>query len=143
MPATTSTTLLATTTFGTSAGNYDGSSTSFNGDKVKGDGYYGFSDGVHTVQTRVTAFVGTLKIQGSLQKDPASTDWVDINLREADGSYSATADGLISEVTTLSQQYTTATSESRVYNLKGNFVWIRANISSFTAGTINTVQLAN
>ena len=22
----------------------------FNGDKVKGDGYYGFSDGVHTVQ---------------------------------------------------------------------------------------------
>ena len=40
-------------------------SASFNGDKVKGDGYYGFSDGVHTVPNRVTSFVGTLKIQGN------------------------------------------------------------------------------
>ena len=94
------------------------------------------------MQWRVTDIVGTIKIQGSLVQDPAETDWVDVDLREADGSYSATADGLISEVTTTSQAYTTATSESRVYNLKGNFVWIRANVSSFTAGTINTVQLA-
>ena len=79
MPATTSITLLPTTTFGTSAGNYDGSSAAFNGDKVKGDGYYGFSDGVHTTQTRVTALVGTVKIQGTLVKDPANTDWVDID----------------------------------------------------------------
>jgi hypothetical protein len=143
MATTTTVTLIPTTTHGTAVGNYNGSSASFSSDKVKGDGYYGFSDGMHTVAWRVSDFVGTVKIQGSLAQDPASTDWVDINLREADGSYSATADGLISEVTTLSQQYTTATSESRVYNLKGNFVWIRANISSFTAGTINTVQLAN
>ena len=62
MPATTSVTLLPTTTFGTEAGNYDGTSAAFNGDKVKGDGYYGFSDGVHTTQTRVTSLVGTVKI---------------------------------------------------------------------------------
>ena len=142
MATTTTVTLLPTTTYGTATGNYDGSSASFSSDKVKGDGYYGFSDGLHTVQWRVTDIVGTIKIQGSLVQDPAETDWVDIDLREADGSYSATADGLISEVTTTSQAYTTATSESRVYNLKGNFVWIRANVSSFTAGTINTVQLA-
>jgi len=124
MPATTSTTLLATTTFGTSAGNYDGSSTSFNGDKVKGDGYYGFSDGVHTVQTRVTAFVGTLKIQGSLQKDPASTDWVDINdIVIGDGS--------------------TAITNSYFNNFTGNFVWIRVTVSDFTAGTINNIYMAH
>ena len=51
MPATTTVTLLTTTTFGTSAGNYDGSSATFDSDKVKGDGYYGFADGVHTIQT--------------------------------------------------------------------------------------------
>ena len=142
MATTTTVTLLPTTTFGTSTGNYDGSSASFSSDKVKGDGYYGFSDGLHTVSWRVVDFVGTVKIQGSLAKDPAETDWVAIDLREADGNFSATADGLISEVTTTSQVYTTATTENRVYNIKGNFVWIRANISGFTAGTINTIQLA-
>ena len=70
MPATTSVTLLPTTAFGSASGNYDGSATAFNSDKVKGDGYYGFSDGVHTIQTRVTSLVGTIKIQGTLVKDP-------------------------------------------------------------------------
>ena len=141
--ATTSTvTLLPTTTFGTAIGNYDGSSASFSTDDVKGDGYYGFSDGLHTVSWRVIGMIGTIKIQGSLVQTPTNTDWVDIDLREADGNYSVTADGLISEVTTTAQEYTTATTESRVYNIKGNFVWLRANISNFTAGTIHTINLA-
>jgi hypothetical protein len=124
MPATTSTTLLVTTSFGTSAGNYDGSSTSFNSDKVKGDGYYGFSDGVHTVQTRVSSFVGTLKVQGTLVKDPANTDWVDIdNIVIGDGS--------------------TAITNSFFNNFTGNFVWIRIAVSDFTAGNINNVYMAH
>ena len=124
MPATTSVQLLPTTTNGSAVGNYDGSSLSFDGDKAKGDGYYGFSDGVHTVQTRVTAFVGTLKIQGSLQKDPASTDWVDIdNILIGDGS--------------------TAFSNSYLNNFTGNFVWIRVSVEGFTAGTINSVYMAH
>ena len=124
MPATTSTTLLVTTSFGTSAGNYDGSSTSFNSDKVKGDGYYGFSDGVHTVQTRVSSFVGTLKVQGTLIKDPANTDWVDIdNIVIGDGS--------------------TAITNSFFNNFTGNFVWIRIAVSDFTAGNINNVYMAH
>ena len=124
MPATTSVTLIPTTTFGTSTGNYDGSSTAFNGDKVKGDGYYGFSDGVHTVQTRVTNFVGTLKVQGSLVKDPANTDWVDIdNIVVGDGS--------------------TATTNSFLNNFTGNFVWIRVSVTEFTAGTINNIFMAH
>ena len=124
MPATTSTTLLVTTSFGTSAGNYDGSSTSFNSDKVKGDGYYGFSDGVHTVQTRVSSFVGTLKVQGTLVKDPANTDWVDIdNIVIGDGS--------------------TAITNSFFDNFTGNFVWIRIAVSDFTAGNINNVYMAH
>ena len=124
MPATTSITLLPTTTFGTSAGNYDGSSLAFNGDKVKGDGYYGFSDGVHTTQTRVTALVGTVKIQGTLVKDPADTDFVDIvTVNESDGS--------------------TAVTNSFLNNFTGNFVWIRIAVSAFTAGSINNIFMAH
>ena len=124
MPATTSITLLPTTTFGTSAGNYDGSSAAFNGDKVKGDGYYGFSDGVHIVQTRVTSLVATVKIQGTLVKDPADTDWVDIaSVVTTDGS--------------------TAITESYFNNFTGNFVWIRIAVSEFTAGSINNIFMAH
>ena len=124
MPATTSVQLLATTTHGTAVGNYDGASTDFSGDKVKGDGYYGFSDGVHTVQTRITSFVGTLKIQGTLQKEPASTDWVNIHdVVVGDGS--------------------TAITNSYFHNFTGNFVWIRVTVEDFTAGTINSVYMAH
>ena len=124
MPATTSVTLLPTTAFGTATGNYDGSSVAFNGDKVKGDGYYEFSDGVHTVQTRVTSLIGTVKIQGTLVKDPASTDWVDIaSIVTSDGS--------------------TAITNSYFNNFTGNFVWVRIAVSEFTAGSINNIFMAH
>ena len=124
MPATTSTTLLVTTAHGSAVGNYDGSSTSFNSDKVKGDGYYGFSDGVHTVQTRCTNLIGTVKIQGTLVKDPASTDWVDIaSVVTTDGS--------------------TAITNSYFNNFTGNFVWVRIAVSDFAAGSINNIFMAH
>ena len=124
MPATTSVTLLPTTAFGSASGNYDGSAAAFNSDKVKGDGYYGFSDGVHTVQTRVTSLVGTIKIQGTLVKDPADTDFVDIvTVNESDGS--------------------TAITNSFLNNFTGNFVWIRIAVSGFTAGSINNIFMAH
>ena len=124
LPATTSIQLLATTAFGSSSGNYDGSSATFNSDKVKGDGYYGFSDGVHTVQSRVTNLIGTIKIQGTLVKNPADTDFVDIvTVNESDGS--------------------TAITNSFFNNFTGNFVWIRIAVSGFTAGSINSIYMAH
>ena len=124
MPATTSVTLLPTTAFGSASGNYDGSAAAFNSDKIKGDGYYGFSDGVHTVQTRITSLVGTIKIQGTLVKDPADTDFVDIvTVNESDGS--------------------TAVTNSFLNNFTGNFVWIRIAVSAFTAGSINNIFMAH
>ena len=124
MAAITTTTLLATTSHGTSTGNYDGSATAFNSDKVKGDGYYGFADGVHTLQTRITAFIGTIKIQASLATTPADADYVDIaTIVTGDGSSAIT------------QGYLT--------NFTGNYVWIRVAVSDFTSGTINTILLGH
>lgn len=124
MPATTSVQLIPTTVHGTAAGNYDGASLAFDGDKVKGDGYYGFSDGVHTVQTRVTDLIANVTIQGTLQKDPAATDWVDIaSVVTTDGS--------------------TAITDSYFNNFTGNFVWIKISVSQFTAGSINNIYMAH
>ena len=125
MTATTTITMIPSTSFGSATGNYDGTSTSFESDNSKGDGYYGFSDGVHTAQVRVTGFPGTIKFQGSLATTPTSTDWVDI----AGAALAGDGSSLITN--------------SYIYNFTGNYVWIRASITNFTAGSINTILLAH
>ena len=125
MTATTTITMIPSTSFGSAVGNYNGTSTSFESDNSKGDGYYGFSDGVHTAQVRVTGFPGTIKFQGSLATTPTSTDWVDI----AGAALVGDGSSLITN--------------SYIYNFTGNYVWIRASITNFTAGSINTILLAH
>ena len=125
MTATTTITMIPSTSFGSAMGNYDGTSTSFESDNSKGDGYYGFSDGVHTAQVRVTGFPGTVKFQGSLATTPTSTDWVDI----AGAALAGDGSSLITN--------------SYIYNFTGNYVWIRASITNFTAGSINTILLSH
>jgi len=127
MPAT-ATTLIASTTHGTATGNYDGSSIAFQSDSAKGDGYYGYSDGLHTVSWQLTGFTGTITIQASLVETPGSTDWFDVTLVDPAGTASGT-----------SQAYSTETSH-KAFNFTGNFVNIRASITSFTAGTINKLR---
>tara|TARA_B100000242_G_scaffold183280_1_gene131610 strand:- start:1959 stop:2327 length:369 start_codon:yes stop_codon:yes gene_type:complete len=114
-------TLIPTTSHGTPVGNYDGTSTSFFSDKSESDGYYGYTDGLHTIAAFPNAFVGTIKFQGSLATDPGDSDWVDIpGITIGDGA--------------------TATSTAVTHNFTGNFVWVRAKVESFTAGSITKVQ---
>ena len=105
----------------------DGSSTytldhtGFVSDKIKGDGYYSQTDGVHTVAHKVTtALTGAIKMQGSLATTPTEDDWFDI-----------------SGTTFTTDQSTTISSS----NFTGNFVWVRAKATSVTAGTISSSLL--
>lgn len=117
--AQTSTTLIGSTVYGASSGNYDGSSASFSSDNVKGDGYYSQADGVHTVAYHVAStFTGSIKMQGSLATTPTESDWFDIS------------------GTTFTADQSTLTSS---YNFTGNFVWVRATVTEFTAGTITKI----
>lgn len=50
------------------------------GKAVRADGYYGKTDGIHTVQVFYTNFTGKFGIQGTLMTDPQEGDWFDINL---------------------------------------------------------------
>ena len=127
MPAT-ATTLIPSTTNGTATGNYDGSSTWFFSDAAKGDGFYGYSDGLHTASWQLTDFTGKITIEASLVETPVSTDWFDVTLVDPAG----TASGTI-------QTYTTESSH-KAYNFTGNFVNVRASITDFTAGTINKLR---
>ena len=115
MPATSEIILSATTHPG------DSTVETVVGEKYKGDGYYGRSDGLHTVQINVTGVSGTVKIQGTLATDPVDSDWFDV-------------DGTTYDSTTAGKE------GAFVYNFTGNFVWVRAHVT-YTDGTINSILL--
>jgi len=82
-------------------------------DKVRGSGYYGTTDGFHTISyTATPEFIGTITTQASLATDPQSTDWftvsdTTVNYTEFDSRTTSTVD---------------------YYNFSGNFVWVRGKI---------------
>jgi hypothetical protein len=120
--STTTVTVLGTTVNGTPSGNYDGSSLDFVSDAAKSVGYYRGQGSLQTLIIQVTAFNGIIKIQGSLDEDPSGIDsqvgWSDIYTYDAAGE---------------------SRTDYHPENLVGNFAWIRAIISDFEAGTINTI----
>ena len=108
-------------------------------EKVKGDAYFGTTDGLHTVMIDLAGFIGTIKIQGSLENDPTATDWFDIDL--SDGEFTIDTTGKVTDVVVDNLAYTVAETSMKSYNSTGNFVWLRADVSNWTGGTINRIEL--
>jgi hypothetical protein len=102
------------------SGAYNGTDLNWYTPALKGDGYYGYTDGLHTVSYKLTGFVGVIGFQASLATNPTSTDWFDITASQVGNG-------------------TTPITISTFKNFSGNFVWVRAAITNFTAGTINRV----
>lgn len=50
------------------------------GEPVRADAYYGYTDGIHTVQVIYQNFVGGFGLQGTLALDPKPEDWFWIKL---------------------------------------------------------------
>lgn len=78
--------------------------------KSKGSGYNKNGDGVHTVVYIVDSFIGTIKMQGTLELYPGDNDWVDI---------SDTEQGLADDSSSWVDNTYTAT-------FTGKFLWVRA-----------------
>ncbi len=114
-------------------------STTLTSEKVKGDAYFGQSDGLHTVVVNITGFTGTIKIQGSLETTPGDNDWFDIELGTDD--FAVDTSGLITKQAAESLVYNIAETSMKSYNAVGNFVWLRANISNWQSGTISSIEM--
>lgn len=96
----------------------------FTSDKVRGDGYFGASDGLHTVMYTATSdFQGTVKMQATLATEPAESDWFDVVNTEV--SYTALD---IRDFPTVNY-----------YNFTGNFVWVRGHVT-ILAGAVDSIQ---
>lgn len=96
----------------------------YKSDPVKGDGYFGGSDGFHTVAyTASRSFHGTITMQATLAAEPTENDWFNV--------YNTT-----STYTTLNVR---STSTVDIYNFTGNFVWVRGYIA-IDEGTVSVIQ---
>lgn len=105
----------------------DSTTETVTGEKYKGDGYYGRSDGLHTVQYSLVGFKGTVSIQVTLAINPIEEDWFTVYSQEHD------LDG--------SAEDSTLKFASEIVNFTGNYVWIRAHLSNWTDGSVNSIKL--
>lgn len=95
---------------------------SYTGDKQKADGYYGQTDGLHTVSARVTNFVGRIYLEGSLATDPASTDWFPIYLTSGNTFRQYPVTSVPSGSNALGDTTTEA------WTFRANLLWVRARV---------------
>jgi hypothetical protein len=118
----------------------DGEKT-YTSERIKGDGYFGGSDGVHTVFWSVSGFIGTIEIQGTLASEPSDSDWVPIKLTQLGNKFYIDTTGLVTAVGLDSTRYAVETTTSKSYNFTGNFVWVRGRVSEFTQGVMNGISI--
>lgn len=103
----------------------DSSNQTITGDKYRGDGYYGRSDGFHSVQYTVTGFIGNIVMQATLAVNPTDDDWFTLSSTEHTSSATETSDS----------------DGSFIKNFTGNYVWVRAYVSNWTDGSIGSIKL--
>lgn len=96
----------------------------YNSVPAKGDGYYGVSDGMHTVTYAATpTFVGSIYMQASLASQPVESDWFNIT----------------DTIVRYTVQDNRSTTTVDYFNFIGNFVWVRG-VVSIDSGSVNEIQ---
>lgn len=89
-------------------------------DPIRGDGYYGYRDGTQTLAVTFNNFVGRIQVEATLEIKPTEADWFPVWMNRA----------------TPFKQYTTTTTGTESFSVRGNFVLIRfRKIRSYLSDT--------
>jgi hypothetical protein len=95
----------------------------YNSQQAQGDGYFGSSEGFHTVMYTATPnFIGTITMQASLATAPTDSDWFDV----------------VDTTVTYTQMDDRNTSTVDFFNFSGNFVWVRG-VVEIDNGTMESI----
>lgn len=89
------------------------------GRAIRGDGYYRLGDGFHTVAYYLRGFRGRIGLEATLSDDPADDDWFELPLIE--------------------DEFTTATTGIKAFNITGNYVYLRARVERSYLGLASNV----
>lgn len=94
---------------------------SYSGEKAKGDGQFGQTDGLHTVSAKLTNFQGRIYIEASIESDPQEADWFPLRLTD----------------TTVYKQYPVGSptganglgdTVTEAWTFRANILWVRARV---------------
>ena len=113
----------------------------YQSERIKGDGYFGGSGGLHTVSWSVSGFIGSMEVQGTLASEPTESDWGTLSLTDPNIKFVIDTTGAASLLGVGISRYTVATTITKTYNFTGNFVWLRGRISEFTQGVMNGISI--
>ena len=108
--------LLPATTYGIPSGNYDGHSATFFGNAIPAANYYMGQGTVQTVPVIQANLIANVTLEATLNDKPEQAAW-----------FAVSTVGNVANA-----QTGTATITST-----GNYVWLRARVDGFTAGTVS------
>ena len=118
MTAYTTQTLVPALVYGVPSGNYAGGNV-YVGNAVPAANYYGGQGAIQTILFDVSAFHGNITIEATLNDLQVSAPWFEIANITAANVSSVTSNTVV-----------------------GNFTWLRATITDFASGNVNTVTAA-
>lgn len=113
--------ILSNVVNGVPSGNYDGSSLDFDSDGVKAANYYPGQGSIQTFLLNIQGFQGVITLQATLDQQWQAAQWVDIGEFDASSGAITTAYPIV---------------------VTGNFTWVRARVTDFQSGTINSVVVS-
>jgi hypothetical protein len=116
MTAFTTQTLVPALEYGVPSGEYAGGDT-YVGTAVPAANYYGGQGAVQTLVSNVSNFQGNISIQATLNDLQESAPWFEIANIIAANISAVTSNTVI-----------------------GNFTWLRATVTDFAAGNVNTIS---
>jgi|TARA_R110002074_G_scaffold12935_2_gene46976 hypothetical protein len=97
--------------------------------EAKGDSYYGYSDGLHTIQVVYNQFVGRFHVEATLTVAPATdSDWFGISPTTTHGTEFTANNGYVQFNSNLPADL------SESYTFKGNFAHIRVRMDRAHVG---------
>ena len=95
------------------------------GKPVRADSFFGFTDGLHTVQVTYSNFVGGFALEGTLALNPKEEDWFRIHL----SSGHCSSDGIVNypkdKINPTTRTHV-GDSGTDAFTFIGNFVFLRA-----------------
>lgn len=95
---------------------------------VKGDSFYGYSDGWHTFQVVYNQFVGRLHVEASLATTPTDSDWFSLKPEVTNGT--EWANGL----SYIQFNSNDPADGSEAYTFRGNFTYLRVRMDRAHVG---------
>lgn len=98
---------------------FNGSNQTVLGTKQPSAGYYLANKDLQTLTWSITNATGSIVIKASLATDPGNDDWFIVQIIP----------------------FSSLTQNSYA-NLTGNYVWIKADLTSFTQGVVNHVKVS-